>query len=211
MTGVQTCALPIWLEAETLRDTLLALSGKLSDKMFGPAVPVMADEVGQFVVGIENLNAGRPQGVIPLGEEEFRRSVYVQVRRSRPLSVLAAFDAPLMEPNCESRNSSTVAPQSLMLMNNDFVLAQSRAFARRIEQEAGPELRAQVMLAWRMSNGAELDETKLAELVEFLNEQAAHFATIKPVAKGEAVDAPHLALASLCQALWSSNSFLYVD
>ncbi len=72
------------LEAETLRDTLLAISGKLNAKMFGPPVPVMADEVGQFVVGIENLNAGRPQGVIPLRGEEFRRSVYVQVRRSRP-------------------------------------------------------------------------------------------------------------------------------
>src|SRR5688572_27668163 len=65
------------LEAETLRDTLLAVSGKLNPKMSGPAVPVMADEVGQFVVGIENLNAGRPGAVIPLNGEEFRRSVYI--------------------------------------------------------------------------------------------------------------------------------------
>ena len=83
------------------------------------------------MVGIDTRNAGRPGAVIPLNGEEFRRSVYVQVRRSRPLSVLDAFDAPLMEPNCEARNSSTVTPQSLMLMNNDFVHQQSREFAQR--------------------------------------------------------------------------------
>ncbi|HEX2475029.1 MAG TPA: DUF1553 domain-containing protein, partial [Lacipirellulaceae bacterium] len=204
------------LEAETLRDTLLAISGKLNMRMFGTPVPVMADEVGQFVVGIENLNAGRPQGVIPLGGEEFRRSVYVQVRRSRPLSVLAAFDAPLMEPNCESRNSSTVAPQSLLLMNNGFVLEHARDFARRVQHEAGDDAEAQALLAWRLALGTRPSEERLSELVAFLEEQASHFEemkTEKPKSKDgkDAVEPELMALASLCQALWSSNTFLYID
>src|SRR5262249_15143230 len=90
------------LEAEAVRDALLSLGGKFNGKMFGPPVPIMEDEVGQFVLGIENKNGeNRPGPVLPLHGEEFRRSVYVQMRRSRPLGVLEAFDLPAMEPNCE--------------------------------------------------------------------------------------------------------------
>ncbi len=73
------------LEAETIRDALLAASGRLSARMCGPGVPVMPDDVGQIVVGVDTRDsAGRPSGkFVPLGEEEFRRSVYVQVRRTQ--------------------------------------------------------------------------------------------------------------------------------
>lgn len=204
------------VEAETLRDMLLAISGQLNEKMAGPPVPVMADEVGQFVLGIENLNAGRPGAVIPLNGEEHRRSIYVQVRRSRPLSVLAAFDAPLMEPNCEVRSSSTVAPQALLLMNNDFVIEQSRQFARRVQREAGNDPAAQAELAWRLALGTCLNDARRTELVAFLGEQAKHFEEMKlpQPAKGSPADDNDpelLALASLCQALCSSNAFLYVE
>ena len=85
------------LEAETLRDALLASSGRLSAKMFGPPVPVTPDDVGQIVVGVDTRDsAGRPSGkVVDLGEDEFRRSIYVQVRRSKPLGMLETFDAPV--------------------------------------------------------------------------------------------------------------------
>ena len=118
------------LDAEEFRDALLANSGKLNPKMFGPPVPVMPDDVGQFVVGKENSNAGRPMGIIPMHGEEFRRSIYIEVRRSRPLSVLATFDEPPMEPNCEARKASTATPQALMLMNNDFVVGRRRSSPR---------------------------------------------------------------------------------
>ncbi|MGH6645193.1 MAG: DUF1553 domain-containing protein, partial [Bradyrhizobium sp.] len=71
------------LDAEQFRDAVLLSSGKLNEKMFGPPVPVMNDEVGQVVIGKENLNAGRPGPVLPMNGEDFRRSVYVQFRRSR--------------------------------------------------------------------------------------------------------------------------------
>ena len=100
------------IEAEALRDALLSVSGKLNVKAFGPPVPVTNDEVGQVVVGndIRNPGDGTPMGkVAPLGGEEYRRSVYVQVRRSLPLAQLEAFDAPAMTPNCESRSFSTIS------------------------------------------------------------------------------------------------------
>jgi hypothetical protein len=112
------------LDAETLRDAMLSVSGQLNPKMFGPPVPVMLDTDGQVIVGVDTTDtAGRPTGkVVPLNGEEFRRSVYVQMRRTRPLALLEAFDLPKMEPNCELRSASTVAPQSLTLMNSAFAL-----------------------------------------------------------------------------------------
>ncbi len=183
------------LEAEAIRDSMLATGGNLNVKMFGPPVPVMADEVGQYVVGKENLDGeGKVGPPIPLHGEEFRRSVYVLARRSRPLSMLEAFDAPEMEPNCEARSFSTVAPQALMLMNNGFVLAQAEQFAKRVRREAGDDAALRIDRAWRLAyaRGPRTEEAK--EAMEFLSKTA-----------GPA------ALTRFCQALLSSNEFLYVD
>ncbi|MFP6762141.1 MAG: DUF1549 and DUF1553 domain-containing protein, partial [Planctomycetaceae bacterium] len=66
------------VEAELLRDAILAVTGKLNDRHSGEPVPVMADRVGQWVIGKENLNAGRPGPVIAMRGEEFRKSIFVQ-------------------------------------------------------------------------------------------------------------------------------------
>ncbi|HVV99525.1 MAG TPA: DUF1553 domain-containing protein, partial [Planctomycetaceae bacterium] len=210
------------LEAEAIRDAILAASGKLNPKLSGPPVPVMEDDVGQYVVGIENKNGeGRPDGIIPLHGEEYRRSVYVQVRRSRPLGVLSPFDLPAMEPNCVLRPASTVAPQSLLMMNNEFTLAQSQECAARITAQAGAEPAAQTALAWRIMLGREATADEQARAVAFLAAQTESFAKAPaaPLAQGTAppsaaeLQAAHQkqALALLCQALLSSNEFLYVD
>jgi hypothetical protein len=198
------------LEAEAIRDSILAVSGKLNRKQLGSPVPVMEDEVGQFVVGIENKNGeNRPGTIIPLYGAEFRRSLYVQVRRSRPLGMLDTFDAPEMSPNCEARSASTVAPQSLMLMNNEFVVTHSSYFAERVRQEAGSEPKAQVIRAWRLAFGHEPSEEEIKDAVTFLAEQTTHFQG--KVAANAKVDPPLQALASFCQTLMSANPFLYVE
>ncbi len=203
------------LEAETIRDAILTVSGKLNPKQFGPPVPVMADRVGQWVIGIENLNAGRPGDVIPMKGEEFRRSIYVQVRRSRPLGVLETFDSPRMAPNCVARNSSTVATQSLMLMNSDFQNTHATHFAERVVRAAGADPEAQIRLAWQIAYSAPPDDVQLADAVAFLTEQTQHFAnrprTDSKQQKEDAISPELEALTSLCHALLSSNEFLYVD
>lgn len=207
------------LDAEIVRDSILAVSGKLNPKQFGPPIPVMADEVGQWVIGIENLNAGRPGAVIPMNGEDFRRSVYVQVRRSRPLSVLESFDAPRMEPNCEQRSASTVAPQSLMLMNSNFAHDQSRYFAQRVISEFGSELPAQVRGAWEIAFGQPPTDEQTADAVAFVQDQLAYYSKNpmpKPDPKKKSDTDIYLspseeALATYCHALISSNAFLYVD
>ncbi|MBL9161662.1 MAG: PSD1 domain-containing protein [Planctomycetaceae bacterium] len=202
------------LQAEMLRDALLATSGRLSAKMFGPPVPITPDDVGQIVVGADTRDSsGRPTGkVVDLGEDEFRRSIYVQVQRSKPLGLLETFDAPTMSPNCEQRASSTNAPQSLMLMNNAFVLQQAAAMAERIEREVGADLSAQFQRAWQMAYCRAPSASQLQAGVEFLGEQAAIIAANSPTDPAAEPSTPsQVALSNLCQALVMSNGFLYVD
>src|SRR5262249_52703895 len=113
------------LDAEAIRDGMLAVSESLELLPFGPPVPVARDPARRIVAGAQKLDAnGDPVGIEALGDQEARRSVYVEMRRTRPLTVLDTFDLPVMAPNCDARAATTVAPQSLLLMNDVFVLAQ---------------------------------------------------------------------------------------
>ncbi|MFP6618821.1 MAG: PSD1 and planctomycete cytochrome C domain-containing protein [Pirellulaceae bacterium] len=207
------------LEAEALRDSILAVSGMLNGQAAGQPVPVMADRDGQWVIGKENLNAGRPGPVVPMLGQEFRRSLYIQVRRSRPLAVLSTFDLPRMDPNCTVRASSTVAPQALMLMNSDFVTRQARYFAQRLQKEIPGDVPAQVGRAWKLAFSESAAPDEVTAAVQFLQQQAQQFekqvasSTKKKKTDPAAEKKKHelAALASFCHALLSSNQFLYVE
>jgi len=203
------------LEAEVVRDSILAISGRLSNRMTGAPVPVAPDEVGQIVVAVDTRDsAGRPSGkTVALGEDEFRRSLYVQVRRSMPLSLLESFDSPEMRPNCTLRGSSTVAPQALLLMNNDFLVQQAQEFARRVMASAGGNRPEQVRQVWRLATGQGPTEGQLIEAWEFLDAQTSAFAGLQLEGeKPEQRPDPALsALASYCQAVLCSNRVLYVE
>jgi len=112
------------LEAEIVRDRSLAIAGRLNNTLFGQPVEVMEDFAGQ----------------VHVKDDSPRRSLYIQARRTKPVSLLAAFDAPVMTLNCDRRPSSTVAPQSLMLMNGDFLLAQADHLAKRVRAETPSDL-----------------------------------------------------------------------
>jgi hypothetical protein len=191
---------------------MLKVSGKLNPKMFGAPVPVMLDFDGQVIIGVDTSLDGRPSGkVVPMNGEDFRRSIYVQMRRTLPLGMLETFDLPRMEPNCDARAASTVAPQSLTLMNNQFSLTQSRFFAKRVADEAGADPAARARLAWKMALSKDPSPEQVADSVKFLDLQTK---TLKAVQdqKSEAAKDPALgALATLCQAILSSNAFLYIE
>ena len=207
------------LDAEGVRDSILAVTGKLNLKAFGPPVPVKEDEVGQIVVGMTQTDGNGIKQDVPLpGGEGFRRSVYVQVRRSKPLAVLDTFDSASVEPNCEARKSSTVTPQALLLLNSDFIARQAEFFAERIRKEAGSDINAQITLAWKLAYQQPPAQTDLREALAFLDIATASFKANVPKdvpdKKGKVAppSAPALqAMASFCQALLCSNRFLYVD
>jgi hypothetical protein len=194
------------LEAEAIRDAVLSVTGKLNAKLYGTPVPIAYDDLGQVVVGVDTTDAaGRPTGKkVSLFGEEYRRSLYVQVRRSRPLAVLEAFDSALLSPNCEKRNASTVTPQALMLMNSRFIQEQADFFAERIEKEGGKEVRAQVALAWRLAFAAEATKRDIDAAASFIAEQSVRF-------RAQSKQPERMALTNFCQALLSANQFLYVD
>ena len=203
------------LEAETVRDSLLALSGQLSRKRYGAPVPVSPDASGQrIIVAVNRFNSSGQivRGPVSLGEDEFRRTVYIQVRRSMPLEVLEPFDLPAMTPNCERRASSTTSLQSLLMMNNPFVIRQAEGFAARIQREAGEAPTARYQLAWRLAFGRAPSDGEIQSGVKFLNDHAGAVRSAAPAdSKAAAPDPALSALAHLCQALVRSNAFLYVD
>lgn len=175
------------LEAEAVRDRTLAAAGSLDSRMYGPAVAMKPDETGRVVADGADV----------------RRSLYLQVRRTQPLPLLTAFDAPVAEVNCERRATSTVATQSLMLMNGDFLLGRARAMAERARGAAAPAGTESAVAVWRIGYGRDPEESELELARDFL-------AAAK--AESTATADPELAaLARLCQAIMSSNEFLYVD
>jgi hypothetical protein len=107
------------LDAEVLRDSLLALSGQLKTDLYGPPIALQEDDAGQVCI-----DPGQP-----------RRSIYAKWRRTQPVAMLQTFDAPVMGVNCDARPASTVATQSLMMMNNEFLLDQADKIAKRIAEQ----------------------------------------------------------------------------
>lgn len=177
------------LEAEVLRDRVLATVGQLDRRLSGPATPLAEDIVGQVIAP----------------DDKPRRSIYLQVRRSKPLAFLTTFDAPGGELNCERRQSSTAAPQALMLMNSDFMLRQAARFAQRLRTEkAAGTTRDRLVHAWKLAlqRVPAPDELDLAD--RFLQQQVSQLRATQP-------DPDLAALTNLCQQLLAVNEFLYVD
>lgn len=203
------------LDAETIRDSLLTISGELNTKQFGPPVPVMPDIVGRIVVGEENTNAGRPGAVVDMKGEDLRRSVYIQVRRSRPLSMMETFDQPAMSPNCDQRRPSTSATQSLMMLNSVELIDRSRKVASNLTREFPDDSTKRIESTWQTIYCREIEKQELVDaqafiqsVTEDLEKQAAYQAKGK---KQPVRSADEEALAVLCQVLLSSNEFLYVQ
>lgn len=200
------------LEAETVRDCMLAVSGQLNAKMSGPPAPVSPDDVGQYVIAIDTRDsAGRPTGKVEaLNGEDLRRSVYVQVRRSMPLGVLEPFDLPRMAPNCERRAVSTTSSQALLMLNNPFVLQQAGKLASRL-REGSQDQAMQIETGWRLVFGRRPTSEERAEATAFLAEGAK--ATV-PATDGTPAAAAEPVVDQLqlwCHALLCSSGFLYAE
>ena len=213
------------LEAEAIRDAMLVVSGMRTQVMYGPSSPVNPDEFGQVVIGTATRDGN---GIMVTKSEDtpekFRRSLYIQVRRSLPLGMLEPFDLAAVSPNCDRRASSTVTPQSLLMMNNEVVLTLAERFAVRVEREVGSEPAAQVTRAWLLAFGVQPDQNELTAGIALLLSERQHFQRVtdamaaatpptdKQNEKPAGMASPQQqALALLCQALFSSNRFLYVD
>lgn len=187
------------LEAEAIRDAVLSVAGNLNPQMFGSPVPMVRHGDGEVTA--------------PADASGLRRSIYLQVRRSQPLTFLQIFDQPVIETNCTRREVSTVPSQALTLLNSDFMVKQAEAFAARVLKENFTTPAAHAVL---LAFGRNANDKELARLTSFLDGQTAQHAAALAGANAKATEpqraeARRRALADLCHMLLSANEFTYVD
>ncbi len=180
------------LDAEAVRDSMLAVSGRLGPKSEGPYVPTTRNGDGEVVVD-EGLPAA------------FSRSVFLQQRRTQVATMLQLFDAPNLVFNCTQRASTTMPLQSLGLLNSAFAVARGRDFAERIRREAGDDDAARVGRGFLLAFGREPDDAEFRMALEFVRAQRGHH-----LAAG-AAQADAREWADFAQSLMAMNAFLYLE
>lgn len=174
------------LEAEELRDSLLAVAGKLNPKTGGPSVIVPVDpELVNFLYKPSQWT------ITPDPTEHDRRSVYLMAKRNLRLPMMETFDAPDLQISCARRESSTHAPQALELTNGDLASRMANAFAERIQAEAKGDRSKMIDRAWLLTTGRPPSEKERTLASQYLVE-------------GQPLREFALAVLNL-------NAFLYVD
>ena len=173
------------LDADSIRDTVLAAAGTLNLKMGGVGVipPLTKEEI---------LAARMPElwPANPDPGEHTRRSIYLQMKRSLTVPMLQIFDAPDSASSCARRETSTVAPQALAMMNSEFSIAQAEKFAERIQKVAGTDDEAAVNAGWRFAFGRLPTSDEKATALEYLRRNS---------------------LPRLCLLMFNMSEFIYVD
>jgi hypothetical protein len=160
------------LEAESLRDAMLAVSGELNPKPGGPGVLVPIEkEVEDLIFTEAEVVDLWPETPDP--SEHFRRSLYLFRKRNVRYPMFDAFDAPDTQTACPQRPVSTHALQALVLFNSDFAAARAKALAGRLYREAGGRTECMIDRAYRVVLGRSPRPEEVSQAVAFLDSQSA--------------------------------------
>ena len=183
------------LSGEEVRDSILAVSGSLNLKPFGPSTyPKIPKEV---LAGQSRPGEGWPTSP---PDEANRRSVYAHVKRALRVPILVGFDQPDPDSSCPVRYVTTVPTQSLGLLNGEFANEQAEAFAKRLQKDAPNDLAAQVARAIRLTTGR----------VPTADEVKADVAFVARLKEKHKLDDAK-ALARFCLLCLNANEFVYLD
>ena len=173
------------LEAEAIRDSMLAVSGRLNPQPFGPAfrppIPAAAIEANTDKNAVWKASAG---------PDINRRSVYAFIKRGLVIPMFEILDLADTVSSCPQRQVTTVAPQALTLFNGDFANEQARHFAARLRREAGDAREAQILHAWRLALCRAPTPEELQRMRDFL---------------------VHDTLEELCRVILNLNEFVYPE
>jgi hypothetical protein len=206
------------LDAESLRDSILAISGELTEESDGPSIKVpLEPEVYETI-----FTEGEPDNLWPVhpdARQHNRRSLYLIRKRNVRLPLMVAFDAPDMMSACGARAVSVHALQSLTLMNSEFMFQQSKALATRLIRESGPNERAMIGRLYELAFARKPQLAELRATASFLKDQTAVIR--QRLARGEAVaklnglpknfdPAVAAAWVDFCLATMNLNEFVYV-
>ncbi|HEV7405683.1 MAG TPA: PSD1 and planctomycete cytochrome C domain-containing protein [Chthoniobacteraceae bacterium] len=184
------------LEAEVLRDGILAVSGKLNLEMGGPGIKPR--------IRAELLPASQRNKWPQLeqeGPEQWRRSVYIYVKRQLLMPMMELFDAPTTIDSCAQRTPSVVPTQALVLMNDEFM----EDHAGFLAQRAGEPLAQGVARMYELAMSHPAGEARLQQATAFVQDRERAYSEEKS-------DAARLrALTDLAHVLLNSSEFLYVE
>jgi hypothetical protein len=179
------------LEAECIRDALLAISGKLNLKMYGPGVlPYLSEHM---------IGRGRPSQSGPL-DGDGRRSIYINVRRNFLTPMFLVFDYPVPFSTIGKRSVSNVPAQALTMLNNPFVLQQTRLWSVSILAEPGLALEQRLRTVYLAALGRPPSAAETQQMLAFLQQQSQMY--------GQAND-PR-SWHDLCHVLVNLKEFIYV-
>lgn len=182
------------LEAEEVRDSILAVNGSLNPKMFGPSIyPTIPAEV---LAGQSRPGAGWPTSP---PEEQRRRSVYIHIKRSLPVPILKSFDGADTDQSCPVRFSTTQPTQALGMLNSNFVNEQAEIFAASIKEQAGDDTAKQIALALQRV-------TQRQPSTEEINRGLELIKTLKESDVGDAD-----AMKYFCLVALNLNEFVFLD
>ena len=177
------------MDGETLRDSLLQVSGRLDKNPYGPPDPVY--------IRADGLSTAYE------GDRGWRRSIYLRQLRMNSPTTLDLFDYPPMNPNCTERAQSTVAPQALHLLNDATIRGLAVALAQRVEKEAGDNVEAQVeRIYWIVLSRPPTTEEQRLSVQSFRS-------TWKEL--GNLRQDRQQVLAKLAHTLFNSAAFVYID
>ncbi|HUG69419.1 MAG TPA: DUF1553 domain-containing protein [Pirellulaceae bacterium] len=172
---------PRRIEAESIRDSVLFVSGKLNPQRGGPGFEDFQYQEAYAPI-YTYITADEPA--------LWRRSIYRYTVRTTPNGFLTTLDCPDPANLTPTRMTTTTPLQSLALYNNDFMLRQARYLAERIKQDVGPEQQAQITRAFELAFGRRPTERELRLAEDFVHQQG---------------------LFALCRSILNSNEFVYVD
>jgi hypothetical protein len=171
---------PRRLEAEAIRDGILAVSGSLSRSAGGPSF---------FLHHVDRENVYHYHPKEDFGPDEARRMVYAFKVRMEQDGIFGAFDCPDGSLVTPKRSVSTTPLQALNLFNSKFILAQSDTMAERLRTEAGEDTSAQVHRAWHLAFNRSPNRTESAEAIAFARAEG---------------------LPAFCRAVLNANEFLFI-
>ncbi len=184
------------LAAEEIRDSILAVCGNLNlAKQDGPSIyPVISAEVlaGQSRPG-QGWEKSTPA-------EAAARSVFVHIKRSLAVPILAAFDAPDPDAPCPVRFSTTQPTQALGMLNSEFMNAQADMFAKAAQAKAGSDASAQVAFVLRRVLQRAPTESEIDRGLKFL----------RTTQQNRSASADE-ALRQFCLLALNLNEFVYLD
>jgi hypothetical protein len=196
------------LEVEAIRDSMLAVSGQLNSKMFGPSMlPTVPREA---------LDGNSDPDKIWKASDETeasRRTIYTFIKRSMIVPMLEVLDLCDSTRSSAQRQVTTIAPQALSLFNGDFVNRQSAQLAQRLVREAGPDPSRQIDHLFRLVLCRRPSASETAALLAFLDEESARLAQASAQAADPktASDFKQVALEQACRTVFNLNEFMYTD